>query len=88
MPLSNSFYRSQEEDVQLDDETLDTLTTMAASTSLRYSLNLIAPAKICATQRKSHVVGVVDLRRAYKLFTDVKRSAEFIQSYRDQLMSG
>jgi RuvB-like protein 2 len=50
---------------------------MAHETSLRYSLNLIAPSHLLAQRRKSPVVEVVDVKLAYKYFIDVQRSADY-----------
>ncbi|WWC65218.1 RuvB-like helicase 2 [Kwoniella dejecticola CBS 10117] len=69
--------RAEEEDVKLAEESLDLLSTMGIQTSLRYSLNLIAPSSLIAQRRKSTVVEVQDVRLAYKYFCDVERSAQY-----------
>ncbi|WRT70734.1 RuvB-like helicase 2 [Kwoniella shivajii] len=69
--------RAEEEDVKLSIESLDLLATMGIQTSLRYSLNLIAPSHLIAQRRKSPQVDVEDVRLAYKYFCDVERSAQY-----------
>lgn len=53
------------------------MANMATETSLRYILNLIAPAHLVAQRRKSPIVEVSDIRHAYQYFCDVKRSTTY-----------
>ena len=69
--------RAEEEDVKLSQESLDVLAHMGLQTSLRYSLNLIAPSQLLAQRRKSPTVEVEDVRQAYKYFCDVERSTAY-----------
>ncbi|ODN99449.1 RuvB-like helicase 2 [Cryptococcus wingfieldii CBS 7118] len=69
--------RAEEEDVKLTPAALDLLATMGSQTSLRYSLNLIAPSSHLAQRRKSPQADVEDVRLAYKYFSDVERSAQY-----------
>lgn len=39
-----------------------------------------------ATKRKAAAVEVEDISRAYTLFLDVKRSAQFMMEYQEQFM--
>lgn len=73
--------RCQEEDVQITDKGLKLLTKIGGNTSLRYAINLITTANICAVKRKSAELDVEDIRRVYELFVDVKRSSQFLQDY-------
>ena len=50
---------------------------MGRETSLRYSLNLIAPSQLLAQRRKSSTVEVEDVRQAYRYFSDVERSTAY-----------
>ena len=50
---------------------------MGVETSLRYSLNLIAPSQLLALRRKSANVEIEDVRAAYKYFCDVDRSTAY-----------
>lgn len=72
-----TLYRAEEEDVRLSLESLDLLAHMGTETSLRYSLNLIAPSQLLATRRKSANVEIEDVRLAYKYFCDVERSTSY-----------
>jgi RuvB-like protein 2 len=70
----------------LEPEALQSLATIGLQTSLRYCLNLIAPASLVATRRKSTKVSVADLRMVYKYFTDVGRSAAYMKEVEGLLM--
>ena len=50
---------------------------MGQQTSLRYTLNLIAPSHLLAQRRKSAQVEVEDIRLAYTYFSDVDRSTTY-----------
>ncbi|KAF6761361.1 TIP49-domain-containing protein [Ephemerocybe angulata] len=78
--------RCQEEDVQLTPEATDVLTSMALQTTLRYALNLISCAQVCAKKRKAEEVDVEDLRRAYTYFMDEKRSVQWLKEQQGVLM--
>ncbi|KAJ2924354.1 hypothetical protein H1R20_g9770, partial [Candolleomyces eurysporus] len=78
--------RCQEEDVQLTQEAVDVLTSMARQTTLRYALNLISCAQIVAKKRKSEQVDVADLRRAYTYFMDEKRSVQWLKEQQGSLI--
>ncbi|RXW14775.1 hypothetical protein EST38_g11079 [Candolleomyces aberdarensis] len=78
--------RCQEEDVQLTQEAVDVLTSMAKQTTLRYALNLISCAQIVAKKRKSEQVDVADLRRAYTYFMDEKRSVQWLKEQQGSLI--
>jgi len=71
--------RCEEEDVTLSSEALGVLCSMAMSTSLRYSLNLISCGQVLARKRMSEKVDVEDLRRAYSYFLDEKRSVQWLK---------
>lgn len=76
--------RSTEEEVELTPEALDLLTNIGTETSLRYSNNLISVSQQIAQKRKSNVVDVVDVERAYLLFLDSSRSVKFVQEFESQ----
>jgi RuvB-like protein 2 len=63
----------------LTSDAVTVLTSMAMSTTLRYALNLIACARVVATRRRAERVDVEDLRRAYMLFLDEKRSVQWLR---------
>lgn len=76
--------RSTEEEVELTPEALDLLTNIGTETSLRYSSNLISVSQQIAQKRKTNVVDVVDVERAYLLFLDSSRSVKFVQEFESQ----
>ncbi|KAG7530956.1 hypothetical protein FFLO_04684 [Filobasidium floriforme] len=80
--------RAVEEDVTFEDDALDSLTTIGATASLRYALNLIAPSSLSATRRKATAVAVEDVRNAFRLFADTQRSLQFIEEQQDLMMFG
>lgn len=47
---------------------------------------MITAASLVATKRKAAAVEVEDISRAYTLFLDVKRSAQFMMEYQEQFM--
>ena len=63
--------------MKLSPDSLDLLAHMGRETSLRYSLNLIAPSQLLAQRRKAPNVDVQDVRQAYKYFCDVERSTAY-----------
>jgi RuvB-like protein 2 len=68
------------------DDAKDLLTKIGSETSLRYAIHLITAASLVATKRKAAAVDVEDIGRAYTLFVDVKRSAQFLMEYQEQYM--
>jgi RuvB-like protein 2 len=72
--------RAQEEEINIDPEALQLLATTATQTaSLRYSLNLLSTSLLIAKKRSSPQVQSQDVQRAYNLFADSQRSADFLE---------
>lgn len=72
--------RCDEEDVEFEDGSLKSLTDIAQETSLRYAIQLITTSSLIAfKKRKSKKVQVEDVKRAYSLFLDEKRSSIFLE---------
>ncbi len=63
--------------MKFDAEALQLISHIGDDTSLRYALNLIAPAQLLAQRRKKPVVEVEDVRKAYVYFMDHARSAMY-----------
>ena len=78
--------RCEEEDVDMTDEALELLTTIAGQTSLRYVMNMIITSSLAARKRKSNTVGVDDVKRVYGLFSDVGRSTKTLQEFHDSYL--
>merc|ERR1719199_672537 len=78
--------RCEEEDVEMADDALTLLTSIAGTTSLRYAIQLITTANLVALKRKAQEVDVQDIRKVYSLFVDVKRSTQFLHEYQQEFM--
>jgi RuvB-like protein 2 len=78
--------RCEEEDVEASPGALDLLTRIGLETSLRYAIQMITIASLCAIKRKVGEVGVEDIKRVYSLFVDVKRSTQFLMEYQKDFM--
>lgn len=76
--------RTTEEEVEITPEALDLLTNIGSETSLRYSSNLISVSYQIAQKRRSNIVDVKDIQRAYLLFLDSSRSVKFVQEFESQ----
>mmetsp|Transcript_23364 Transcript_23364/g.32733 ORF Transcript_23364/g.32733 Transcript_23364/m.32733 type:complete len:503 (-) Transcript_23364:3-1511(-) len=78
--------RCNEEDVTMADDALELLTRIATETSLRYAIQMVITASLTAQKRKSSTVEIVDIKRCYNLFVDVKRSTKFLMEYQNEFM--
>ncbi|KAJ1505733.1 RuvB-like 2 [Coelomomyces lativittatus] len=78
--------RCEEEDVEMTELALDTLTKIGMDSSLRYAIHMITAAYLVTKQRKQSVVDVQDIRRVYSLFLDEKRSVAYLNEFQDQFM--
>ena len=54
--------------------------------SLRYAIQLITTSSLVAAKRKSEQVDVVDIRKVYQMFVDVKRSLQYLKEYEKEFM--
>jgi len=74
--------RCDEEDVDLEDEAMTELTKIAERTSLRYAIQLITTSSLIASKRRnSKKVNINDVKHAYRLFIDEKRSSKFLEEF-------
>ena len=78
--------RCEEEDVEMAAEALDLLTRIAKETSLRYAMHMIMAASLVCKQRKGGEVEVPDIKRVYSLFSDLRRSTQFLLEFNKQFM--
>jgi RuvB-like protein 2 len=78
--------RCEEEDVEMTEDAKELLTQIGVETSLRYSIQLITAAALVAAKRKSEEVDVVDIRRVYSMFVDVKRSTQYLMEHQKEYM--
>merc|ERR1719199_1162544 len=73
--------RCEEEDVEMEEDALTLLTSIAGNTSLRYSIQLITAANLVSRKRKGTEVSKADVRKVYGLFQDQGRSTQFLKDY-------
>eukprot|EP00128_Syssomonas_multiformis_P001646 Colp12_sorted_trinity150504_noHs@23598 len=78
--------RCEEEDVEMAKDALELLTKIGMETSLRYAIQMITIASLCAAKRKGTEVIIEDIKRVYSLFVDVKRSTQFLMEYQKDFM--
>jgi RuvB-like protein 2 len=76
--------RCEEEDVDMTEEAKKLLTAIGEQTSLRYAIHLITTASLIATKAKRSEVGAEDIKRAYELFIDVRRSSDFLRAHQSE----
>lgn len=65
---------------------MEFLTQIGVDTTLRYAIQLITTSSLLAAKRKSSDVDLVDIRRAYSMFMDVKRSSEYLRDHQKEYM--
>jgi TBP-interacting protein len=73
--------RAKEEKIEIEEDVLDYLADLGEKTSLRYVIQLLAPANVIASERKSKKIEIKDIERAKQLFLDTKRAAEGVEKY-------
>jgi len=78
--------RCEEEDVEMTDQAEELLTRIGTETSLRYAMQMIITASLICHKRKGTEVTVDDVKAVYTLFSDVKRSIQFLKEYRAEFM--
>lgn len=78
--------RATEEDVNLEEEALQLLCKIASETSLRYSLLLINSSDLIRRRRGAKSVTASDIRRAFGLFVDTRRSTKYLIEYKNDFM--
>lgn len=78
--------RAQEEEVELSNDALALLTKIGQETSLRYGSNLIAISQQIALKRRSNIIDLPDIKRAYMLFYDSERSVQYLDEYSNLLI--
>lgn len=71
--------RSKTEHSPLSPESSEKLALLAAETSMRYALQLLAPAYILTEIRKGDAISVQDIDEARLLFLDAKRSTQILE---------
>merc|ERR1719389_933683 len=78
--------RCEEEDVEMSEDALTLLTSIAGNTSLRYAIQLITAANLVCRKRKGTEVEKADVKKVYSLFQDQGRSTQFLRDYQSEFM--
>ena len=65
----------------MTEEALEFLTQIGVDTTLRYAIQLITTSSLLASKRKSGEVDLPDIRRAFSMFLDLKRSSEYLKDH-------
>lgn len=78
--------RANEEEVELSTDALALLTKIGQETSLRYASNLISVSHQICLKRRSNIIDLVDIKRAYMLFLDSDRSVQYLEENSTQFI--
>ncbi len=78
--------RAREEKVELTEDALEYLTEIGVKTSLRHSVQLLAPAQLRAKEMGRDKVTKDDVAYVKKLFMSTKESIEYIRQYEGLLL--
>ena len=65
----------------MTEDALEFLTQIGVDTTLRYAIQLITTSSLLASKRKSGEVDLPDIRRAFSMFLDLKRSSEYLKDH-------
>jgi len=79
--------RAEELGISLSEDALELLTELGEKNSLRYSVQLLAPAKEFAKLRNSGKVDVEDVKRASELFVDVSQSSSYLKKWEEKMLA-
>lgn len=78
--------RSKSEKIPLEPEALEYLADLGSETSLRYAVQLLAPAYEVALAEKSKKVAKKHVERVRGLFIDVKRSVDYLREFEEKML--
>lgn len=78
--------RADEEEIPLSQEALEKLTSIGYERGLRYAIQLLVPSYIIASRRGSPRVEAGDVDEAARLFSDVKRSVEYVTKHSSEFL--
>ncbi len=79
--------RASESGMVLEKDALDMLTQLGVKNSLRYAVQLLAPAYEFAKLRNSRNITVDDVKRAAELFVDVNQSSSYLKKWESKMLS-
>ncbi|MEM5799206.1 MAG: RuvB-like domain-containing protein [Candidatus Aenigmatarchaeota archaeon] len=78
--------RAKTEKIDLDKEALEYLTDLGVNNSLRYAIQLIAPANEYAKENKSEKIKKEHITYVEKLFADINKSVEYLKDFEKKFL--
>merc|ERR1711904_752740 len=78
--------RCEEEDVEMTEDAMALLTRIGTDTTLRYAIHMITAAHLVCQKRQGSEVDILDIKRVYTLFMDLKRSVKMLEDYHKDFM--
>ena len=78
--------RAAEMGLVIENEALEKLTEIGEKNSLRYAIQLLAPANEIAKVKNSARIGVEDVEKAEQLFADVSRSSAYLKEWEGKML--
>ncbi len=79
--------RASESGIVLEKEALEKLTELGVKNSLRYAVQLLAPAYEFSKLRNAKSVSLEDVERAAELFADVNQSSSYLKKWEEKMLS-
>ncbi|ADB58330.1 RuvB-like helicase [Archaeoglobus profundus] len=79
--------RADESKIKLSEEALEMLTDLGEKNSLRYAVQLLAPAYELAKLRNSDKIEVEDVKKASELFVDVSQSSSYLKKWEEKMLA-
>jgi TBP-interacting protein len=78
--------RAKAEKIAVEEDALELLADIGTQTSLRYAVQLLAPAAEVAAVEKAKKVERKHVERVSSLFVDVKRSVKYLQEFEEKML--
>ncbi len=78
--------RAKEEKIELEEDALQYLTEIGTKSSLRYAVQLLTPSMEHAREQGRSKITKEDVQAVEKLFSDVKRSANYVRKLEQEFM--
>ncbi|MEM3927467.1 MAG: RuvB-like helicase [Archaeoglobaceae archaeon] len=78
--------RAMEMGVTISKEAIEKLTDIGERMSLRYAVQLLAPANEFAKLRNSGKIELQDVERAESIFSDVSQSSEYLKKWEEKML--
>ena len=79
--------RAAEMGLLMDERALEKLTEIGEKNSLRYAIQLLAPANELARIRNAGKIEVEDVERAESLFADVSKSSAYLKEWEEKMLT-